>query len=615
MNPTQINTEPQTTNDGDAPAINSPRRRRVRWAAAIGLTFALLPLPISRLLIGFHLQHYSIKAIVGLVVGIILVPLLTRRLTDQWSWNARLKLAAALALGWLVFSCIVTYIATSDTVPWYILGPAMGASTMWLLAVTWMWPVYPSSNGGLGVKLIVLAPLCLWAIGFWFVFGIDGLDGDAHVQFFWHSEAPEALSVEARVNGDTIANKINIADDSFLSYSGQDRHAHLTGRALSDDWATPPAELWRISVGKGWSGFVGTNEYVFTQELRGETECVVCYSLETGSEVWLHTDDAAFVSVLAGNGPRATPSLVMTTDADGNSQTRIVTVGATGLVNCLNASTGQSLWQVDLLAEHQAENLVHGVCASPLVVDGKVIVCPPGEDGPCIAAYELADGQLIWTGGAEQDRQSSYSSPLLAEIHGQQQIVLHAGPGVCGFDIETGHELWFFEWTNEYDNNAAQPLVGVTGANRIFASTGYGRGSALFEIADDGEAFETKSIWENRVLKSKYSSPIVHKDAVYGLDDGILSCVDAASGKRLWKRGRYGHGQVWLVGDLLLIQCEPGDLALVRPSRESLDEIARIPVFSAKTWNHLCLVGSKLLIRNDREAACLQLPVADSASP
>ena len=585
---------------------STPIRPFLRWILAIGLTFSLLPFPFARLLIGSHLQHYSSSAIGLLVLGVILVPLAKRGLTDNMSHAESLRLAGCLGLGWLAFSCVLTFISTSNRLPWYVLGPAMGVSTMWLLAFTWLWPVYRR----FGLKVAVLLPLFAWAVGFWQFFGIDGLNGDARVQFFYRGNEPEVLPTNPSTNPVAIVHSIELTTESFPSYLGPQRNGQISDRGLSDDWSTLPVELWRHPVGRGWSPFVGSNDFVFTQELRGETECVVCYDLETGSEVWLHTDAAAFVSALAGDGPRAAPGLTQTVDADGLPQTRIVTVGGTGLLNCLDAASGASLWQVDLLAEYKAENLVHGTCISPLIIDDKVIACPVGIDGPCIAAYRLSDGKPIWTGGSETHRRASYSSPMVAEIHDRRQIILHCGPGVCGFDIDMGKELWFFPWTNQYDNNAAQPLIGVTSPNRILASTGYGRGSALFEVTYTDGTFATESIWDSRSLKSKYSTPIAFQNEIYGLDDGILTCLDAQTGKRLWKRGRYGHGQILLVDDLLLVQCEAGEIALVRPSKKALDEIARVPALTMKTWNHLCLIGSKLLVRNDREAVCLQLPVS-----
>ena len=101
---------------------------------------------------------------------------------------------------------------------------------------------------------------------------------------------------------------------------------------------------------------------------------------------------------------------------------------------------------------------------------------------------------------------------------------------------------------------------------------------------------------------------VVRDQHLYGLDNGTLVCLDLATGERAWRSGRYGHGQILLVDDLLLIQAESGDVALVKASPQAFHEFARFPALSNKTWNHMALVNNILLVRNDREAAAYELP-------
>ena len=597
LNTLTISTEP-TVPQGDG---------FFRWAIAVALTFVLLPFPIARVLVGWKIQYQSVPAIIAIVAGLLLIPLFTVGLADHWKPRSRRLLAFVLTCVWLGMSCGITFLRASDSTPWYVIGPLLGASSLWALWLTWM-HAFPR---GLFFKAVVFLLLAAWGGGFWHVFDIAGMAGDARLDFVLkRDEQPLDSTTKTTTAAET--DRLQLADDAFCSYLGGSGGV-LTGRKLASDWqSVPPVELWRREVGKGWSGFVANDQFAWTQESRGAAECVVCYSLETGDEVWLHSNNAVFESVMAGDGPRATPTLCETKNDDGSVATRIVTVGATGIVNCLNAATGKRIWEIDLLSEYSAENLVHGVCASPLVHDGIVYVCPPGADGPFLAAYQLSDGQFLWKAG---DKRLSYSSPMLATLCDTQQILLHAGPGVYSFAAQSGKQLWFVPWTNEHDNNAAQPIVHVGVRDRVFASTGYGRGSTVFAVQKTGSGWTTKTIWEQRNLKTKYCTPIQFQGEVYGLDDGILSCVDAESGKRLWKRGRYGHGQILLVDGHLLIQCEQGDLALVQPDRKKHIELARLPMLNGKTWNTLCLTGSRLLIRNDHEAVCLQLPTVESNAP
>src|SRR5947199_307435 len=111
---------------------------------------------------------------------------------------------------------------------------------------------------------------------------------------------------------------------------------------------------------------------------------------------------------------------------------RVYAVGATGLLNCLDGANGRPLWSVNILQDNQAASLAfHGVCGSPLVVDDLVIVSPTGKNGPSLAAYHKDTGQRIWQGGNDQ---ASYSSPMLADLAGQRQILLFNMVGVAGHD-------------------------------------------------------------------------------------------------------------------------------------------------------------------------------------
>jgi outer membrane protein assembly factor BamB len=104
---------------------------------------------------------------------------------------------------------------------------------------------------------------------------------------------------------------------------------------------------------------------------------------------------------------------------------------------------------------------------------------------------------------------------------------------------------------------------------------------------------------------------VVTKDGfVYGLDDGILACVDLATGELRWKEGRYGHGQCLLVGDLLLLTAENGEVVLIEPTPDERRELTKVAALRGKTWNPPALAGDLLLVRNDQEAACYLLPTA-----
>jgi outer membrane protein assembly factor BamB len=279
-----------------------------------------------------------------------------------------------------------------------------------------------------------------------------------------------------------------------------------------------------------------------------------------------------------------------------------------GLLNCLEAATGRRLWSAAIQENKRGETLTYGVCSSPLVTQNLVLVSPTGADGISLAAYDRKTGARLWQ---TTRAQASYSSPLLTRLGGMEQVLLHDSEGVTSFDPAQGQVLWHFPWANEKKNHASQPIPNAGAPDRVLISTGYNKGSALFQVErKEKEGWSVHTLWTSREMRTKFTTAVIYLGHVYGLDDGILACMDLESGRRRWKDGRYGHGQVLLAGDLLLIQTEGGPVVLVKPSPQGLMELGRISALSTKTWNNPALAGRLLLLRNNREAVCFELPPA-----
>jgi outer membrane protein assembly factor BamB len=240
--------------------------------------------------------------------------------------------------------------------------------------------------------------------------------------------------------------------------------------------------------------------------------------------------------------------------------------------------------------------------ASPLIVDDKVIVLPGGPGGKSVAAYRKTTGEPAWTA---LDDQQAYTSPMLVTLDGVRQIVVVSASRVLGLDVEQGRLLWEYPWTNYNGISVAQPIF--LGNNRVFMSAGYGKGAAVFELTRSGERFTTRTIWENTRMKNKFTSSVLRDGFIYGLDEAILACVDAATGELKWKGGRYGYGQVMLAGDWLIVLTESGDVALVKATPERHEEVAKFAAIDGKTWNHPVIADGHLLVRNLKEMAAFDI--------
>jgi outer membrane protein assembly factor BamB len=351
--------------------------------------------------------------------------------------------------------------------------------------------------------------------------------------------------------------------------------------------------LWKQPVGLGYASFVVAGGRAFTIEQRRHQEVASAYDVDTGRELWTNGWDGEFVESMGGDGPRATP-----TYHDG----RIYVLGALGELRCLDARTGALVWRRDILADNGAPNLSWGMSGAPLVVDDKVIVLPGGPRGKSVAAYNRLTGDPVWTA---LDDQQAYTSPMLVTLQGVRQVLVVTAKRAVALTVEEGRLLWEYQWANYNGITVAQPLL--LGNDRVFLSAGYGHGAATFEVVRAGESFATRTIWQNTRMKNKFTSSVLHRGYIYGLDEAILACLDAATGEQKWKAGRYGYGQLLLAGDHLIVLAENGDLALVKATPDGHEELARFPAISGKTWNHPAIAGGRLFVRNLREMAAFDL--------
>jgi outer membrane protein assembly factor BamB len=393
------------------------------------------------------------------------------------------------------------------------------------------------------------------------------------------------------------------AEDS-PQYRGQKWDGIVDGPALARNWEEqPPKCLWRHPCGEGYASFAVVGDLAVTIEQRGDNEVIVCYDLLSGHQHWTYAYPALFNERVGGPGPRATPTI---------HQGRVYSLGATGDLVKLDLAANYKIWKTNILAENGSGNLDWGMSGSPLVYDGRVIVNPGTQQGSDASADILCvdanKGDIVGRGGKAK---ASYCSPMLATLAGKQQILVFDAAGLVGFDPDDASELWRVAWTSDFDINAAQPVV-LDDTHVIITSQA---GCALLELsANEGQWTATEK-WRNRLMKCSYANPIAHNGYLYGLDEGIMACLDLTTGKRLWKKGRYGHGQILLSGDLLLVLSEKGELALVEATPEEYRELSRIQAIEGKTWNNPVLVGGRALVRNHLEMACYELPLANPNEP
>ncbi|MFN0121239.1 MAG: PQQ-binding-like beta-propeller repeat protein [Blastocatellia bacterium] len=378
-------------------------------------------------------------------------------------------------------------------------------------------------------------------------------------------------------------------------FRGPGRDSVIRGVQIKTDWAAaPPVELWRRPVGPGWSSFAVRGDLFYTQEQRGEEEIVACHKLSTGEPVWRHKDAVRFWESNGGAGPRGTPAI---------SGDRVYAFGATGMLNALDADSGKVIWSRNVATDTGRKVPDWGFASSPLVMNDIVVVAAAGT----LAAYDIAAGKLRWKGPSYG---GSYSSPHQVTIGGVPQILLLGGPGAISVAPADGAVLWEHKWE---PGAIVQPALTSDGDILVNAlAMSGGLATRRLHVSRGSGGWDVAERWTSNGLKPYFNDFVVHKGHAYGFDGNILACINLEDGKRAWKGGRYGNGQLVLLPDqdLLLVLSEEGELALVSATTDKYTELAKFTALEGKTWNHPVLIGERLLVRNGEQMAAFRLSLA-----
>ena len=391
----------------------------------------------------------------------------------------------------------------------------------------------------------------------------------------------------------------SVAAQEWPQWGGPDRNFTLPARALATSWPDggPPRE-WAQRLGPGHSGIVVSGGTLYTSYRDGQKEVLVAHHAASGGFKWRHELPAKLwkgFNPQFGSGPHSTPLV-----SDG----RIFVVSVRALVVCLRASDGEVIWSHDLWQQHQAEPTDRGYASSPLAYSGTVIVPAAGRG---LVALDAASGEVRWKNLELPN--NAFSSPIIAEIGGRDQLIAFLGAEVAGVDPENGRVLWRHPHRTEYNINAMTPLVGEDGL--VFVSSAYDGGSrALQVVAGAGDA-TVEELWHDRRLQIHHGTAVRIGETIIGssgdFGPAFLMGVDARTGEVRFKTRGFAKANVLRVGDALLILDEDGVLALAGLSGDDLVIRARAQILSPRSWTAPTLVGTTLFLRDQKEIVALDL--------
>ena len=403
------------------------------------------------------------------------------------------------------------------------------------------------------------------------------------------------------------------ATHDWTSFLGPTHNGMSTETKLSRKLPAPL--VWEFSKGTSYSSpAIAGERLLFIHRVRDE-EIVECMDALTGASRWQFKYSTAFEDRYGyNNGPRSSPVI------DG---TRVFTMGAEGKLHCLELASGKLLWKRDLGGEYKVPQDFFGTSGTPLVEGRLLIINVGAPGGPCVVGLDTSTGKEVWRAGTAWG--PSYASPVPALVHGQRRVFVFAGGestpptgGLMSINPATGKADFSFPWrSRSYESvNASCPVVFD---NKVFISASYRTGGALVQINPD---FTHKVLWTTQEFGLHFNTPIYRDGYLYGFDgrnepDASLACVDAASGKVVWREvpewtesiggrqqivGTY-RGSLLAVDGSYLCLGELGHLLWMDLTPRGYKEVSRTWLFQARESWTLPVLSRGLLyvVQNTRE--------------
>lgn len=369
--------------------------------------------------------------------------------------------------------------------------------------------------------------------------------------------------------------------NDWPQWRGPQRNGKIDS-SIKFDQQTEFITKWTAEVGVGFSSMVIVDDLLVTMGHQDEQDRITCLNALTGEELWQHAYPAALDPNLFEGGPTATPAI---------AAGMVYTIGRQGLVHCLEILSGNVVWSYDIKQELKLNAPTWGFSGSPLVIDEKVIL-NAGAHGICLNART---GKLVWS--SSNDIDAGYSSPVLIKGAETHVVVLLNAKEVNAVRVSDGELLWSERWITRYGINAADPLI--LNDHQILVSSGYGKGTGFIEFQNR----ESDLVWRNRDVRTQMSPGVLVNGAVYAIDGDAdeapaLVCFIPQKGTPHWSVENFGAGTIMAVNSSILLLKESGELVIANANRVQFEQILSAKISVGKHWTPPVLVQNRLYVRN-----------------
>jgi outer membrane protein assembly factor BamB len=362
---------------------------------------------------------------------------------------------------------------------------------------------------------------------------------------------------------------------------------------LLKSWpAGGPPHVWSVSsLGEGYGSLAIRGDRIYVQGVEGAASAVFCLNRRNGSAVWT-TALAGRMEQDRGNGPRGTPTL---------DDERLYALAENGELACLRAQDGQKLWRRNILQDFNARNPNWLLSESPLLDGGHVIVTPGGENA-AIVALDKISGKTVWA-SRELSDPAGYSSSIIADVQGVRTIMALTARAGVGVRAADGKLMWRYERVANRTANIATPLFNE---NRVFYTSNYGTGCVLLGLTAQNGTVKAEEIYFSRDMQNHHGGVIFQNGYLYGYSAAILTCLEFATGRAVWKDRSVGKGCLTAADGNLYLLSENNIAGLAEVTAAGYHEKGRfsIPDQGRPSWAHPVVCGGQLYIRNQGWLAC-----------
>ena len=386
---------------------------------------------------------------------------------------------------------------------------------------------------------------------------------------------------------------IPVTQSDWPQWHGPNRTAISTETGLLKTWpAGGPPVVWSISnLGEGYGSVAIKGDRIFVQGVKDSQSSVFCLNRADGKTIWV-TPLGPRLGQDKGPGPRGTP----TVETD-----RLYALAETGDLACLKISDGSIAWRRNILKDFGGRNPKWLISESPLI-DGDRLIVTPGGEGASIVALDKASGKTIWT-TKELSDEAGYSSCIAADIGGVRTIIGFTGRAGVGVRASDGKLMWRYEPVSNRTANIATPIVYD---NKVFYTSDYGTGCALLGLKAEGGEVKAEEIYFSREMKNHHGGVVLLNGYLYGFNSAILSCVEFATGKLVWRDRSVGKGTLTYADGQLYLLSENNVVGLAEASPAGYKETGRFQIADQgwPSWAHPVVCGGKFYIRNQGTLAC-----------